>query len=72
MLVRGLHALGHDKAAPGQDQTVDLVPEHSASIDREAILRDRLVSAENELGLIKRSRSWRLARRIARIANALR
>jgi hypothetical protein len=37
-----------------------------------AAMNDRLASAERELDLIKRSRSWRLARAIARLAGAVR
>lgn len=37
-----------------------------------AAMNDRLASAERELDLIKRSRSWRLARAISRLAGALR
>lgn len=44
----------------------------STLLASEAILRDRLVNAERELGLIKRSRSWRLARRIASVVNVFR
>ena len=44
----------------------------STLLASEAILRGRLMSAETELGLIRRSRSWRLARAIARVANVFR
>jgi len=37
-----------------------------------AAMNDRLTAAERELDLIKRSRSWRLARAIARVAGVLR
>ena len=37
-----------------------------------AAMNDRLAAAERELELIKRSRSWRLARAIARLAGAVR
>jgi hypothetical protein len=37
-----------------------------------AATRDRLASAERELALIKRSRSWRLARLFARVARVVR
>ena len=46
--------------------------DESTLLASEAILRDRLVTAETELRLIKGSRSWRLARSIARLANAVR
>jgi len=46
--------------------------DESTLLASEAILRDRLFSAETELRLIKGSRSWRLARSIARLAHAIR
>ena len=37
-----------------------------------AAMDDRMAAAERELALIRRSRSWRMARAIARVANAFR
>lgn len=46
--------------------------EADAGLMPAAAMNDRLAAAERELALIKRSRSWRLARSIARIARMLR
>lgn len=40
--------------------------------DEDALMRSQLFDARSELDLIKRSRSWRLARSISRLANAFR